>query len=127
MNLNAVGVASRDLEKTLSFYRLLGFDLSAAPDGGHVETEVTGSSAKLMIDSVEVVKEIIGEDPVPGNHSMFAIEYDTPAEVDAVAQAVADAGFTVVKEPWDAFWGQRYAVVQDPDGYKADLYAALSS
>ena len=28
-------------------------------------------------------------------------------------------------EPWDAVWGQRYAVVHDPDGNPVDLYAAL--
>ncbi len=28
-------------------------------------------------------------------------------------------------EPWDAFWGMRYAVVRDPDGTPVDLFAAL--
>ena len=26
-------------------------------------------------------------------------------------------------KPWDAFWGQRYAVLHDPDGHQVDLYA----
>jgi uncharacterized glyoxalase superfamily protein PhnB len=30
-----------------------------------------------------------------------------------------------VKQPWDAFWGQRYAVIRDPDGLHLDLYAQL--
>jgi uncharacterized glyoxalase superfamily protein PhnB len=30
-----------------------------------------------------------------------------------------------VKEPWDAFWGQRYAAVGDPDGNLIDLFAPL--
>lgn len=29
------------------------------------------------------------------------------------------------KAPWDAFWGQRYAVVVDPDGNLVDLFADL--
>jgi hypothetical protein len=29
------------------------------------------------------------------------------------------------KEPWDAFLGQRYAVVSDPDGNHVDLFAPL--
>ena len=29
------------------------------------------------------------------------------------------------KEPWDAFWGQRYASVKDPDGNQIDLFAPL--
>ena len=28
-------------------------------------------------------------------------------------------------EPFDAFWGQRYATVLDPDGNGVDLYAPL--
>jgi uncharacterized glyoxalase superfamily protein PhnB len=28
-------------------------------------------------------------------------------------------------EPMDAFWGQRYAQVKDPDGTVIDLYATL--
>ena len=27
--------------------------------------------------------------------------------------------------PWDAFWGQRYAVVLDPDGNVVNLFAPL--
>jgi uncharacterized glyoxalase superfamily protein PhnB len=78
-----------------------------------------------MIDSIQIVRDIIGENPKPGNHSSFAVEYASPQEVNQVAQNIKDTGFTVAKEPWDAFWGQRYAVVEDPDGYKVDLYAAL--
>ncbi|MCA9371569.1 VOC family protein [Candidatus Woesebacteria bacterium] len=126
MNLNAVGVTSSNIKKTVQFYTLLGLQFPAfADDEGHAETTVSDTSAKLMIDTKEIVKQIIGEDPVPGNHSSFAIEYDTPAEVDAVAEKVRAADFTVVKEPWDALWGQRYCLVRDPDGYMVDLYAAL--
>jgi len=34
-------------------------------------------------------------------------------------------GHTAHKEPWDAFWGQRYARVIDPDGNVVDLFAPL--
>ncbi len=44
-------------------------------------------------------------------------------EVDAAVAGVRAAGFKVVKEPWDAFWGQRYAIVADPDGYLVDVFA----
>jgi uncharacterized glyoxalase superfamily protein PhnB len=39
--------------------------------------------------------------------------------------AVVAAGFEGEKEPWDAFWGQRYALLGDPDGVRVNLYAAL--
>jgi len=58
MNLNAVGVASSNLSKTLKFYKLLGFEFGD-PMGDHYESSITSSSAKLMIDSKETVKGII--------------------------------------------------------------------
>jgi len=36
-----------------------------------------------------------------------------------------DAKFISVKEPWDAFWRQRYSCVQDPDGNQIDIFADL--
>lgn len=28
--------------------------------------------------------------------------------------------------PWDAFWGQRYGILNDPDGNTIDLFCPLS-
>lgn len=125
MKLNAVGVSSRNLQRTVDFYSLLGFSFPTLKAGeGHVES-VSKDGIKLMIDTIELVKSIIGEDPRPGNHSQFAILYDSAEKVDAIAAKLRNGGFKIVKEPWDAFWGQRYAIVEDPDGYKVDLYAYL--
>ena len=60
-----------------------------------------------------------------GNQLALAFECSSPSEVDEVYRRVVDAGFHGEKEPWDAFWGQRYAQLQDPDGNSVDLFAAL--
>lgn len=126
MKIDAVAVSSSDLTKTVEFYRLLGFEFPELQGGvEHVEAVAIDDSARLMIDSKEIIQAIIEEEPAPGNHSMIAIQFDAPGEVDQVCEKVQQAGFKVFKQPWDAFWGQRYAVVEDPDGYKIDLYAAL--
>ncbi len=126
MKLNAVGVVSSNLQRTVAFYQLLGFKFPEfKADEQHVEPVTSDCSARLMIDTKELVESLIGEPPKPGNHSSFAIQYDTPGEIDSVAKSVKEAGFTVSKEPWDAFWGQHYAVVVDPDGHMVDLYASL--
>ncbi|HRN69672.1 MAG TPA: VOC family protein [Candidatus Woesebacteria bacterium] len=126
MKLNAVAVTAKNLKKTVKFYSLLGFQFSEfTEDEQHVETIANGD-AKLMVDSTTMIKDILGEEPKPGNHSSFAVQYDSPEEVNEVARKIKEAGFTLVKEPWNAFWGQRYCVVQDPDGYMVDLYAYLS-
>jgi uncharacterized glyoxalase superfamily protein PhnB len=40
---------------------------------------------------------------------------------------VVSAGHTSSRAPFDAFWGQRYATVLDPDGNAIDLFAPLNS
>ena len=128
MKIDAVEVTSTHLQKTAEFYELLGFRFPAfKADEDHLEPINPQGSARLMIDSQSMVKNLLGADPQPSNHSSFALYYDTPAEVDRVTAEVKKAGFTVVTEPWDAFWGQRYAIVQDPDGYKVDLFSPQST
>ena len=124
--LDAVSVTTSNLARTVEFYTLLGFEFPEhQEDDGHLEAKTSEGSARLMIDTKQSIKDIIGEDPKPGNHSSFAVNYSSPQDVNLVAKSLKDAGFLVAKAPWDAFWGQRYAVVEDPDGYKVDLYAAL--
>ncbi len=126
MKLNAVGVASSNLTKTVEFYKLLGFDFpSLKGDDQYVESNDKKGSIKLMIDSFEMVKSILGYLPKPSNHSNFAILYDNPTEIDEIITKLSQKDFTIIKKRWNAFWGQRYAIVQDPDGYKVDLYAYL--
>ena len=122
-----MGVAATDLRRSVAFYELLGFRFPPfGDDEQHVEAAVDGG-AQLMIDGAAMMTGLLGEPPRPGNLAVFATRLPSPAEVDAVAGRVAAAGCTVVAEPWDAPWGQRYATVADPDGHRIDLYAALGS
>ncbi|WP_348637923.1 VOC family protein [Actinomadura madurae] len=57
--------------------------------------------------------------------TFLAFQAASPADVDAVYAEMTAAGYTGAKEPWDAFWGMRYATVLDPDGNGVDLYAPL--
>jgi uncharacterized glyoxalase superfamily protein PhnB len=50
---------------------------------------------------------------------------DSPADVDASYADFVAAGCNGHKEPWDAFWGQRYAMMVDPDGNSVELFASL--
>ena len=121
-----MGVAATDLPRAVAFYELLGFAFPPAGDGAdHVETE-PGRGAQLMIDTVSMLTELLGEAPRPGTGSAFAVRCAGPAQVDEVAGRVAAAGHTVRMGPWDAPWGQRHATVADPDGYAVDLYAPSS-
>ncbi len=125
MELNAIGIACSDVAASLAFYRMLGVDLPEFdPDTGHYDTDL-GGGIRLMLDSEAVMASFIDNytRPTGNDRITLAVEYDTPAGVDvAFAQLVA-AGHDAVREPFDAFWGQRYATVADPDGNHVDLYA----
>jgi predicted enzyme related to lactoylglutathione lyase len=123
MEIAAVAVTAADLSRAVAFYELLGFRFPpVGADDQHVEAE---SGIRLMIDSASMMTELNGEPPRPGNTAGFAVLMGTPDEVDAAAARVGDAGHTVVHPPFDAPWGQRYATVADPDGYRVDLFCAL--
>ena len=80
-----------------------------------------------MLDAESVMKMFDPEWSRPsGGHAVGgAFKCDSPEDVDRVYAELLEAGGSSHKEPWDAFWGQRYAQVRDPDGNGIDLYAAL--
>ena len=123
--LNAIGIVASDVARSIAFYRLLGVDFPEG-DEGHIEATLP-SGMRFMLDSEEVVKSFRPDwTREIGNQLALAFECASPAEVDEVYERIVDAGFHADKEPWDAFWGQRYAQLRDPDGVPVDLYASLS-
>jgi predicted enzyme related to lactoylglutathione lyase len=123
MQIAAVAVSATDLSRAVAFYELLGFRFPPLePDTKHIEAD---GDVRLMIDYAAFLTELHGEAPRAGNTAGFAVLFESPADVDAAAARVADAGHTVVTPPYDAPWGQRYATVADPDGYRTDLFCLL--
>jgi catechol 2,3-dioxygenase-like lactoylglutathione lyase family enzyme len=122
--LNAIGIVVSEMERSIRFYRLLGMDVPEAPGEGHVDTFLP-NGVRFMLDSEETIKSFRRDwSRETGNQLALAFECASPAEVDEMYAAVTEAGFESEKEPWDAFWGQRYAQLRDPDGVPVDLYAA---
>ena len=123
--LNAIGIVVSDMERSIAFYRLLGLDVPETPGEGHVQV-VLPNGVGFMLDKEEVIRSFRPDwSRETGNQVSLAFECSSPAEVDEVYARVTGAGFEGEKEPWDAFWGQRYAQLRDPDGVPVDLYAAL--
>jgi catechol 2,3-dioxygenase-like lactoylglutathione lyase family enzyme len=123
--LNALGIVVSDMAKSIRFYRLVGLDVPETPDEGHVDTFLP-SGVRFMLDSEETVRSFRPDwSRETGNQLALAFECNTPAEVDELYERVIGGGFEGDAEPWDAFWGQRYAQLRDPDGIPVDLYAPL--
>ena len=121
--LDAIGIVTANTAESLRFYALLGVRPDGDPDGDHVEATLP-NGLRLMWDTEELIRQLEPEwQPPTGGHRLglaFLCE-----DVDATYAAVTGAGFMSAKEPWDAFWGQRYALVLDPDGNQVSLFAPL--
>ncbi len=119
--LAAIGIVTRDVVESARFYRTLGLEVPEPPAGDHFEVTLP-NGLRLMWDTVELIKQLDPEWTEPeGQRLALAFECD----VDAVYGRLLEAGFTGKKEPWDAFWGQRYAQAVDPDGNAVDLFRPL--
>jgi catechol 2,3-dioxygenase-like lactoylglutathione lyase family enzyme len=121
--LDAIGIVASDYARTRAFYGLLGIEFGEGDD--HVEATMP-NGLRLMLDTEDVIRSF---DPnwsrAKGNQLALAFACDSRAEVDELYAEVVAAGFHGEKEPWDAFWGYRYAQLRDPDGVPVDLFAPL--
>ncbi|MFB7476430.1 VOC family protein [Kitasatospora sp. NPDC056184] len=125
--LTLFAIVADDLAKSLAFYRRLGLDIPAEADTApHVEVVLPGG-LRLAWDPVETIHSFDEEWQAPTGSNRFAVAFEFPdaAGVDAKFQELVDAGYVGHKEPWDAVWGQHYAIVLDPDGNAVDLYSVL--
>ncbi|AYY11890.1 glyoxalase [Actinobacteria bacterium YIM 96077] len=124
--MTVIELVTADMSRSLTFYRRLGLDIPAeADEQPHVEVELRGG-IRLAWDTVETIRSFDPAYEQPGASQIgLAFECDDPGHVDAMYKELVDAGYRGRHEPWDAFWGQRYATVLDPDGNGVDLFAAL--
>ena len=127
--LDAFGIIVDDMPRALAFYRELGVDLPPdADEQPHVEAALAGG-LRLLFDTVETIRSFDPDwqPPPDGRHRLeLAFGLDTPVEVDDLYAKLTAGGYLGYKEPWDAFWGQRYAIVHDPDGNSVALFSPSS-
>jgi uncharacterized glyoxalase superfamily protein PhnB len=126
VHFEALGVVVSDMARALAFYRRLGLEFPDDADSdGHVEAQLPGG-LRFMLDTEDVVRSFDSEWQRPnGSPVGLAFACDSPADVDRLYAELTGAGYEGHMEPMDAFWGQRYAQVRDPDGTVVDLFAAL--
>jgi uncharacterized glyoxalase superfamily protein PhnB len=120
-----IGLVVADLATSLAFYRRLGLDIPAGADTSpHVEVVLPGG-LRLAWDTEETIRSFDASwvRPSGGHRVALAFACVSPDDVDENYRKLVESGSTGHREPWDAFWGQRYAVVLDPDGNHVELFA----
>jgi catechol 2,3-dioxygenase-like lactoylglutathione lyase family enzyme len=125
--LDMIGIVVEDMGRSLAFYRELGLELPDDADGQpHVEATLPGGM-RFALDTEETIRSFdpSWQAPSGGVRIGLAFLLDSPADVDAAYERLVSLGYDGHKEPWDAPWGQRYALMRDPDGNGVDLFCPL--
>ncbi|QNK81790.1 VOC family protein [Nakamurella sp. PAMC28650] len=127
LTLDVIGLVGSDMAAGLAFYRRLGPAIPAEADiSPHVEFGLPGG-IRLCWDTEEVMASFDPEFAAvtKAGRSSIGFAAASPAEIDSGYADLVAAGHHGHLAPWDAFWGQRYAVGHDPDGVTVDLFAQL--
>ncbi|MFB7715983.1 VOC family protein [Nocardia sp. NPDC056100] len=123
--IDVVGIVVADMGAAVGFYRRLGVGFGEGAEGEpHVEAAL-GGGVRLALDTEGTILSFHPEWKGGTGRMGLACRCETAAEVDAKFEELVGAGYRGELKPFDAFWGQRYATVLDPDGNGVDLYAAL--
>jgi catechol 2,3-dioxygenase-like lactoylglutathione lyase family enzyme len=126
--LHTISITVKDLGKSLDFYRTLGLMIPEGQDNEHhVEfTSENGYSIGFIPESTMLHTDPTWTAPMGNNRIGLQFACNSASEVDEIYQKLVTAGHRSFKEPWDAFWGQRFAQIIDPDGNNVGFFAPLN-
>ena len=126
-----------DFGASLAFYRRLGVKIPDAAvwttaTGGHhagATDRSTEHSIHFDLDSTLFAQRWNagwkGRTDLKGR---VVVGFRVPerTDVDDVFRRMTGAGYRGLQEPHDAFWGARYAIIEDPDGIAVGLMSPIS-
>jgi catechol 2,3-dioxygenase-like lactoylglutathione lyase family enzyme len=130
-----VNLVVADMGATLAFYRKLGFtvpdDGSEWPPGSgakHVDT-TAANGMRLEFDNVPMAKlwHASWREGGHGSKAVLGVSLSSSEAVDERYAELTAAGYTGCQPPYDAFWGARYAIVEDPDGNDVGLMGPIAA
>jgi catechol 2,3-dioxygenase-like lactoylglutathione lyase family enzyme len=135
--LDQINLICGDVDASVAFYRRLGVEILDAavwrtPTGAH-HVSAGGRLADRVIDfdldSIAFAQRWNGgwkgRSDLKGR-VVVGFGVPTRAAVDEVFRDMISAGYRGLREPHDAFWGARYAIIEDPDGIAVGVMSPIS-
>ena len=122
---------SPSIASWVSTFPIRGY--GAPPTGAHHVSAVEADSteaATLDLDSAAFAqiwnKGWAGRKDLAGR-VVVGFSVSSREEVDRLYGEMTAAGHRGLQAPFDAFWGARYAIVEDPDGIAVGLMSPISA
>ena len=112
----SIDLTVADVRATAEFYRTLGLEVPDIWEQDGVAQHVEVPDARVMINSRSLTRAYDASWPADASGVVFIFDVPTREAVDAKFAELTAAGYAAHLEPFDAFWGSRYAIVDDPDG-----------
>src|SRR3954447_21399468 len=112
------------MDAAVDFYRRLGVELSV---GGHWPpgTNCRHAGGENMDLDNEPMAHLWGDEQLAPGDVVIGFSLPTRDAVDDLYRDLTGAGYKGRREPYDAFWGARYAMVDDPDGHAVGLMSPI--
>ncbi|MDA0352537.1 MAG: VOC family protein [Chloroflexi bacterium] len=127
--LDQINLVSGDVEASVAFYRLLGVEIADTAPGWnrHHRNADFGADSQidLDVDSSEFAAHWGGRAVPPG--PLLGFRVTTREAVDTLYQRLTAGGHRGLRAPYDAFWGVRFAIVEDPGGTAVGLMSEPSA
>ena len=114
VSLITLGV--RDLGRARAFYEALGWRTGAEP-GDDVVFFQAGEMVVALWDRARLAEDSAVEDSGGWGGVTLALNFGSPAEVDAAIEEARAAGATIAREPAETFWGGYSGLFLDPEGH----------
>lgn len=119
--LYMVGLISKDLERSLDFYRRLGIEFESEA-GHHREAKVDGLT--FFIDSQPSVwHPRFQQRSYPW---LLEFYFDSLVDLRSMLVELTEAGYLLMDEPYDTGFGMWFAFIADPDGNTVLLSSEIS-
>lgn len=113
--IDAVTLATHDMEQAVSFYEALGFERR------HGGPEAEFSTFRAGDGFLNLISQPTGRRWSWWGRLIFHVD-----DVDEMYRRVVDLGLHPEAPPRDAEWGERYFHLSDPDGHELSFAKLLS-
>jgi catechol 2,3-dioxygenase-like lactoylglutathione lyase family enzyme len=125
LRLDQFNLVVSDMEASVAFYRKLGLTIpDTDPEWqSHHRSAETDDGIDIDFDSAEFARH--WDHGWQGGMGVLGFKVEDRGKVDEIYQDLVGSGYRGQQEPYDAFWGARYAVVEDPDGNAVGIMSPI--